>query len=94
MNGTNLVIEGTLSAGTAAGQPSPTLRDLLAVGFRQRRLIMHWFLGIFSIALLLALLLPKRYVAQMKILVRHERAESVVSAERESPVQWSTQVTE
>jgi len=30
----------------------------------------------------------------MKILVRHERAESVVSAERVSPAQWSTQVTE
>jgi uncharacterized protein involved in exopolysaccharide biosynthesis len=94
VTGTNLLTDGILSAGTAEGPQSPTLRDLLAVGFRQRRLIMHWFLGIFSIALLLALLLPKRYVAQMKILVRHERAESVVSAERESPVQWSTQVTE
>jgi len=30
----------------------------------------------------------------MKILVRHERAESVVSPERESPVQWRTEVSE
>ena len=94
MNRTNLLLEGTLSSDRAEGLRSPTLRDLLAVGFRQRRLIIHWFLGICSIALLIALLLPRRYVAQMKILVRHERAESVVSAERVSPAQWSTQVTE
>jgi uncharacterized protein involved in exopolysaccharide biosynthesis len=30
----------------------------------------------------------------MKILVRHERAESVVSPERESPVRWQTEVSE
>jgi uncharacterized protein involved in exopolysaccharide biosynthesis len=94
VNGSNLLIEGTLSAGTAAAPQSPTLRDLLAVGFRQRRLIIHWFLGICSIALLLALVLPRKYVAHMKILVRHERPESVVSAERQSPIQWPTQVTE
>jgi uncharacterized protein involved in exopolysaccharide biosynthesis len=76
------------------GRQTLTARDLLAIGFRQRRLIIHTFLGILSIAVVIAFLLPKKYEAQMKILVRHERAEQVVSPERESPVQWPTQVSE
>jgi len=71
-----------------------TTRDFLAIGFRQRRLIINVFLGLFSIALVIGFLLPKKYEAQMKILVRHERAESVVSPEREAPVQWRTEVSE
>ena len=93
MSGTHLLIEGSVG-GTVEGPESPSLRDFLAVGFRQRRLIVRSFLGILSLALLIALVMPRKYLAQMKILVRHERAESVVSPERESPLQWSTQVTE
>jgi uncharacterized protein involved in exopolysaccharide biosynthesis len=93
MNETNLVIEGSIG-GMEEGPQSPSLRDFLAVCFRQRRLIVRSFMGIFSAALLLALVMPRKYVAQMKILVRHERPESMVSPERESQVQWSTQVTE
>src|SRR6267143_3854826 len=70
------------------------VRDFLAIGFRQRRLITNTFLGIFSIAIVIAFFLPKKYEAQMKILVRHERAEAVVSPERESPMQWRTEVSE
>jgi uncharacterized protein involved in exopolysaccharide biosynthesis len=69
-------------------------RDFLAIGFRQRRLIINTFLGLFSIAVVIAIFLPRKYEAQMKILVRHERAESVVSPERESPVRWQTEVSE
>ncbi|HKV64653.1 MAG TPA: Wzz/FepE/Etk N-terminal domain-containing protein [Candidatus Acidoferrum sp.] len=69
-------------------------REFLAIGFRQRQLIINTFLGIFSIAVVIAFLLPKKFEAQMKILVRHERAESVVSPEREAPVQWRTEVSE
>src|SRR5438552_13382897 len=87
------MIERDLDAG-AEGSQSLHLRDLLEIGFRQRRVIINSFLGIFSVAVLLGFLLPKKYEAQMKILVRHERAESVVSPERESPVQWRTEVSE
>jgi uncharacterized protein involved in exopolysaccharide biosynthesis len=76
------------------GKQTFTTRDFLAIGFRQRQLILNVFLGIFSIAVVVAFLLPKKYEAQMKILVRHERAESVVSPEREAPVQWRTEVSE
>src|SRR6266567_9568965 len=87
------MIERDLDAG-AEGSQTLHLRDLLEIGFRQRRVIINSFLGIFSVAVLLGFLLPKKYEAQMKILVRHERAESVVSPERESPVQWRTEVSE
>jgi len=88
------MIERDLDASAAEGTRSFHLRDFLEIGFRQRRVIINSFLGIFSVALLLAFLLPRKYEAQMKILVRHERAESVVSPERESPVQWRTEVSE
>src|SRR6267378_4313356 len=90
----NVMVERNLDATAAESTQSFNLRDFLEIGFRQRRVIINSFLGIFSVAVLLAFLLPKKYEAQMKILVRHERAESVVSPERESPVQWRTEVSE
>jgi uncharacterized protein involved in exopolysaccharide biosynthesis len=88
------MFEGKPNTHAHEGQQPFTARDFLAIGFRQRRLITNTFLGIFSMAVVIAFLLPKKYEAQMKILVRHERAEQVVSPERESPVQWPTQVSE
>jgi uncharacterized protein involved in exopolysaccharide biosynthesis len=88
------MFEEKLNSYVDEGKHSVTMRDFLAVGFRQRRLIINTFLGIFSIAIVIAFLLPKKYEAQMKILVRHERAESLVSPEREAPVQWRTEVSE
>ncbi len=60
---------------------SPTLRDFLAVGFRRRRLIAISFLGIFFGALLCAVLLPEQYQAHMKIFVKRERVDPVVTTE-------------
>lgn len=71
-----------------------TTRDFLAIGFRQRRLIITTFLSVSAAVILIALILPKQYESQMKILVRHERAESVVTVERESPQQFRTEVSE
>src|SRR5207302_10570588 len=88
------MIERDLAADAAEGTPSLRLRDFLEIGFRQRRVIINSFLGIFSVAVLLAFLLPKKYEAQLKILVRHERAESVVSPARESPEQWRAEASE
>src|SRR5882724_9101634 len=88
------MIERNLDATAAEGTQSFNLRGFLEIGFRQRRGIINSFLGIFTVAVLLAFLLPKKYESQMKILVRHERPESVVSPEREAPVQWRTEVTE
>jgi len=71
-----------------------TLRDFLAIGFRQRRLMVTTFIALLGAVVGIALVLPKQYEAQMKILVRHERVDSVISAERETPRQTQTEVTE
>jgi uncharacterized protein involved in exopolysaccharide biosynthesis len=56
-----------------------TLRDLAAPVFRQRRLASLIFLGVFFGAVLSALLLPKKFEAEMKILVNRDRVDSVVT---------------
>lgn len=76
------------------GMKSLSARDFLAIGFRQRRVMVNTFLGILSLAVLAAFLLPKKYKAEMKILVRHERAETVVSPNQQTPSQWPTEVSE
>src|SRR5438876_2044461 len=88
------MVEGTLNTHADEEKQGFTMRDFLAIGFRQRRLIINTFLGILAISMVIAFLLPRKYEAQMKILVRHERAEQVVSPERETPVQWRTEVSE
>jgi uncharacterized protein involved in exopolysaccharide biosynthesis len=88
------MFEGKANAHADEGKQAFTARDFLAIGFRQRRMIINTFLGIFSVAVVIAFLLPKKFEAQMKILVRHERAEQVVSPERDSTVQYPTQVSE
>jgi uncharacterized protein involved in exopolysaccharide biosynthesis len=88
------MVERKLNERAGEGTTSFTLRDVLATGFRHRRLVLNTFLGIFFAAILIAFLLPKEYESQMKILVRHERAESVVSPEREAPQQLRTEVSE
>jgi uncharacterized protein involved in exopolysaccharide biosynthesis len=88
------MFEENLNAHSSESMPSATLRDFLAIGFRQRRVLINTFLGIFSVAILLVFLLPKKYEAQMKILVRHERLEPLVSPERDSPMPWRTEVSE
>jgi uncharacterized protein involved in exopolysaccharide biosynthesis len=62
-----------------------TLRDLLAIGFRHQRLVVLSFVLIFSMAAVLVLLLwPAQYEAQMKILVKRERVDPLVTSEESS----------
>jgi uncharacterized protein involved in exopolysaccharide biosynthesis len=63
-----------------------TLRDVVAPIFRQRRLATLIFLGIFTGAILTALLLPRKYEAEMKILVNRDRVDSVVTPNPAMPV--------
>jgi uncharacterized protein involved in exopolysaccharide biosynthesis len=72
----------------------PVMRDLLAIGFRQRRLIIGTFVAIFAVAVLVAILLPRQYESEMKILVKHERADAMVSPDINTPVQPRTEVSE
>lgn len=76
------------------GAHSPTLRDLLAIAFRHRRLMVLSFLGILSGAILAAVLQPNRYDAGMKILVKRERVDPVVTAQASTEPLFSVAVTE
>ncbi len=70
-------------------QPKPepelavTLRDYVAPIFRRRRLVSITFLCIFLGAILAALLMPRKYEAEMKILVNRERVDPVVTSNPE-----------
>jgi uncharacterized protein involved in exopolysaccharide biosynthesis len=71
---------------------APTLRDALTVAFRHRRLMVLSFLGILSGAILAALLQPNRYDAEMKILVKEGRVDTV--AEASAQPQFAPPVTD
>ena len=87
------MFEKDLNGKQSDERQSVTLRDLLNVGFRQKRLMINTFLGIFSLALLAAFALPRKYQSEMKILVRHERADNMVTPDREQPMQLRTEVS-
>ena len=63
--------------------PSPTLRDVLVVMFRQRRVASGTFLSIVAIAVAYALVATS-YQAHMKVLLRHGRVDPVVTSEQQS----------
>jgi len=59
--------------------PSPTARDLLAVVFRQRRVLLVSFAAVFLAVVLYGIVAPS-YQAEMKVIVRRGRVDPVVSA--------------
>ncbi len=63
----------------SASQPSPTLRDLLAVLFRQRRLLITAFFTIFLAVTLYGILAPP-YQSEMRVILRKGRVDPVVSS--------------
>lgn len=63
----------------SAHVPPPTLRDLLAVVFRQRRLALISFVAIFLAVVLYGLVAPP-YQSEMKVLVRRGRVDPVVTS--------------
>lgn len=58
---------------------STTLRDVLTVAFRHRRLALTSLFGVLVGAVLAVVVMPQRYQANLKILVRNERSNPVVS---------------
>lgn len=73
---------------------SVTVRDLLAIGFRQQRTVVVSFLLIFVGVLSFVLLRAAQYEAEMKILVKRERADPVVTPGQSAPGQLWLGVTE
>ena len=89
-------MEDTNSSRSGAHQriSTPSLRDLAVIGFRHRRLMIVSFLAIFLGVVLATWIMPKQYEAHMKILVRQERADPVVSPESNSQLSIRSGVTE
>jgi uncharacterized protein involved in exopolysaccharide biosynthesis len=73
----------------ATRAPLTKLQDGLTVGFRHRRVATLSFLGVFLGAVVGTILLPSRYQANTKILVKHERMDPLVSADSSSPMPQS-----
>lgn len=70
-------------------------RDLLAVGFRHKRLVALCFGGILLGAVAIAILQPKQYVATTKFLIERERVDPVISPQADStPMLLRNEVTE
>jgi uncharacterized protein involved in exopolysaccharide biosynthesis len=69
--------------GHSIGKPqhSFTLRDLVGMAFRRRRVIILAFAGLMAGFILAILILPPTYEAEMKILVQRDRVDPVVSTE-------------
>ncbi|MFB3814506.1 MAG: GumC family protein [Terriglobales bacterium] len=61
--------------------PSAGVKDVVAVGFRHRRLLLGVFSGVVAIALLWALFV-RTYDSEMKLLVSKERVDPIVSSDQ------------
>ena len=68
-----------------------TLHDLLAVGSRHSELVVRTFLAVFLLTSLFVWLRPRQYESEMKILVKQERVDPVVSSDESSRFQnWQS----
>ncbi len=71
-----------------------TLRDLVAIVFRRRRMLALCFGGMMLGTVLATVLIPSEYRSQTQILVKRERVDPVVSGEQSTPVQVRSEVSE
>lgn len=62
-----------------------TLREVIAIGFRRKRVIGLSFLCIFGVIVFILSLVPNSYDAEMKILVKQSRVDPLVSPNPEQP---------
>ena len=59
-----------------------TTRDMIEVGVRRRGSFLFWFTVVFLGAIVAAIVMPKRYESETKILVHRERADPLVTAQQ------------
>jgi uncharacterized protein involved in exopolysaccharide biosynthesis len=71
-----------------------TARDIARPLFRHRRAALLTSAGISATVVAAGLLLPRTYTAEMKVLVKHERVDPVVSGDREQAGRAGAEVTE
>jgi uncharacterized protein involved in exopolysaccharide biosynthesis len=74
----------------STSQPSPTLRDVLMVFFRHRRLIAWSFLVVFAAVVAFASVVP-RYEASMRVLVRRGRLDPPITPQASTQADFTRQ---
>jgi uncharacterized protein involved in exopolysaccharide biosynthesis len=74
-------------------RPLPTSRDLVAIIFRQRCVILTTFIVLVAL-MVLSGLCAKKYEAHMKILVLRQRTDTIVTAGANAPAQDAGAITE
>jgi uncharacterized protein involved in exopolysaccharide biosynthesis len=75
-------------------ESSVSLRDVVAPVFRHRSLVAVSFLGICLGSIVAAFLLPKQYQAEMKILVKRERIDPVLTSDKTTVIDSRSEVSE
>src|SRR5215469_1570043 len=82
-----------LTVYTASAVRSFTLRDVVMIAFRRRRIALVSFFGIFLGTILYIVFWPK-YRAETEILVRRDRIDPVITSQQTSPMVVSDLITE
>jgi uncharacterized protein involved in exopolysaccharide biosynthesis len=90
----NTVDQLSLRQIATPAKDSLRLRDFVAIVFRRRRLVALCFWTILLGAVIAAILQPDRYASEMKILVKRERADPMVTSEPSAVQQIASGVTE
>ena len=81
-----MMAEQSLNRRTAFPMASRTCRDILMPVFRQHRVARLIFIGVLAGCLVGALVMPRKYEAEMKILVNRDRVDAVVTPDQDAPV--------
>lgn len=71
-----------------------SLREAIAVLFRQKNIIILSFLTLFSVVGIVTILLPNQYESKAKILVKNSRADVIVSPEQTNNMTFAGEVSE
>jgi len=71
-----------------------TARDVVAIVFRHQRVMVLCFVGVVVGVLLSALVLPVKYRAETKLLVKRERVDPVITPEQNAPMMFKDTVGE
>ena len=81
-------------SGNAGHGLSFTLRDFVAIGFRHKRLLVLSFGTLVLGTIVATLMLPPKYQAVTKILVKRERVDPVVTPQRSDNLQVKEDISE
>jgi uncharacterized protein involved in exopolysaccharide biosynthesis len=82
------------TSGSTVKALSFTLRDFVAIGFRHKRLLVLCFSGLVLGTIVAALMIPPKYQAVTKILVKRERIDPVVTPQKSDNMQVKEDISE